>query len=259
MATLMTVRRKRIGQLYGGYVYLAALVTTISIGIAIEALLSGKMISIGIGALAACVLAWTPVVLALCARVEVSEEGPLSGRGRCRRAFRWNEIAEIRLEGKRKIVVRDVRGCKMILTSGVLEQFDVLLDLFEYLAAQESRTRGESVRRLLNIENDPGSNLAQWLSRELLRIRGEICPECRRRDRTLADYRLMQVTSVVIATEWKNIDFRGCPSCLRWLALEKIGLTLLTGWWGIPNGILRTPMALMVDVSAIIASFAEDD
>ena len=56
--------------------------------------------------------------------------------------------------------------------------------------------------------------------------------------------RLMRVTSFLVMTQWRTTVYRGTVEQLEGIARGVTTHNLLFGWWGIPWGLIRTPMAL---------------
>ena len=62
---------------------------------------------------------------------------------------------------------------------------------------------------------------------------------------------LTKVTSVIIMTQWRRATYTGTLEQLETTARGVRTHNLLAGWWGIPFGLIRTPMALASNAKAM--------
>lgn len=62
---------------------------------------------------------------------------------------------------------------------------------------------------------------------------------------------LTKVTSFIIMTQWNRTTYTGTVEQLETAARGVRTHNLLAGWWGIPFGLIRTPMALASNAKAM--------
>ena len=77
------------------------------------------------------------------------------------------------------------------------------------------------------------------------------CPECHGRG-PLDIYFAYWVWSVLIVTRWGKTPRFSCRPCATKRQLASLGSCLLFGWWGIPWGLLLTPLQLYRNVRAML-------
>ena len=88
---------------------------------------------------------------------------------------------------------------------------------------------------------------------EVTKIRNGLCAKCGKPG-SIEFHKSVFVWSAVLITRMSERTFIGCSSCARKAqALSSAG-TLLVGWWGIPFGLLFTPMALLANAYQMIRS-----
>jgi len=77
------------------------------------------------------------------------------------------------------------------------------------------------------------------------------CPYCGQRSFPLIGSFVRTVKSFVIFTSSKKIAVIACKSCLKERIKKAMITTSLLGWWGIPMGLFRTPIALIASLNDI--------
>jgi hypothetical protein len=63
--------------------------------------------------------------------------------------------------------------------------------------------------------------------------------------------RLTKVSSFLVVTQWRMATYSGTMDQLEGIARGVRTHNLLMGWWGIPFGLIRTPMALAGNAKAM--------
>ncbi len=63
--------------------------------------------------------------------------------------------------------------------------------------------------------------------------------------------RLTKVTSVILITQQRRTNYTGTLAQLENTARSVLVYNLLLGWWGIPFGLIWTPMALVRNAKAL--------
>lgn len=71
------------------------------------------------------------------------------------------------------------------------------------------------------------------------------CPECGQKNTPLIGSLIRTVKSFLIITSYKKVPVITCKSCSDEKRKNAMVSTALLGWWGIPFGLFRTPMALI--------------
>ncbi len=100
-------------------------------------------------------------------------------------------------------------------------------------------------------------------------LRNLPCPICSSTTNKLMASSVHTVKSFVIFTATENKPIIGCPSCLDKKNNQAILMTSLLGWWGLPFGLVKTPIYIYknikakkenknLEVNPIFISFIED-
>jgi hypothetical protein len=76
------------------------------------------------------------------------------------------------------------------------------------------------------------------------------CPTCNRSAR-LNIYESHQVYSVLVYTRWSTEFHYCCQLCGRKRQREDLVTSLLVGWWGVPFGLIITPIQVLRNVMAM--------
>lgn len=81
---------------------------------------------------------------------------------------------------------------------------------------------------------------------------GGACPRCGQACRARFSVEFAQVISFLVITFNRADTVEGCRACCLRFGLTRTLITLLVGWWGIPFGILFTPIALVKNIPALL-------
>jgi hypothetical protein len=79
------------------------------------------------------------------------------------------------------------------------------------------------------------------------------CPVCRRPG-PLEIYRSHRVISLLVVSFWQTTPRLSCRSCGKNAQLIDLTITSLFGWWGIPHGIIMTPIQIVRNVGGLCAA-----
>ncbi|MGB6534511.1 MAG: hypothetical protein WBF58_00945 [Xanthobacteraceae bacterium] len=82
------------------------------------------------------------------------------------------------------------------------------------------------------------------------RVRAQPCPKCGGPG-PLDLYRSYRVYSVIVFTSWSTHSHFTCRACARKEQLKSLGFSALLGWWGIPFGLIATPIQIARDIGAL--------
>lgn len=101
----------------------------------------------------------------------------------------------------------------------------------------------------LNLEKGIEAQSKELTENELNEIINKIvnltCPECGQRNTPLVGSWIRTVKSLIILTSYKKVPIITCNSCAEKKKKNAMLSTALLGWWGVPFGLLRTPIALI--------------
>jgi hypothetical protein len=75
------------------------------------------------------------------------------------------------------------------------------------------------------------------------------CPDCGSKGTPLIGSLIRTVRSIVVLTTYKKTPVITCKSCADKRRKNAMISTFLLGWWGIPFGIIRTPIALIASLT----------
>ncbi len=88
---------------------------------------------------------------------------------------------------------------------------------------------------------------------ELIELKEKItslkCPECGQNTSPLIGTLIRTVRSFIVFTSYKKTPLISCEACAYKKRKNAMISTAILGWWGIPWGIFRTPMALISTLS----------
>lgn len=75
------------------------------------------------------------------------------------------------------------------------------------------------------------------------------CPECGQKNEQLVGTLIRTVKSFIVLTSYKKVPIITCKSCADKKRKNAMISTALLGWWGIPFGLFRTPIALIATLT----------
>jgi hypothetical protein len=87
-------------------------------------------------------------------------------------------------------------------------------------------------------------------------VRNQLCPLCEGSG-PLNIYPSYTVYSVIFFTSWKTQTHFCCRACSRKQQISALVTSLLAGWWGVPFGVLLTPIQIVRNVAALISQSDE--
>lgn len=95
----------------------------------------------------------------------------------------------------------------------------------------------------------PADVLQQVVERERLGA----CPRCKKNNGPIDVHEAHRVHSFLIMTQWHTKAHIACRPCGRKLQAGGLVYSLLLGWWGMPWGLLVTPMQIFRNVGGMVA------
>jgi hypothetical protein len=119
------------------------------------------------------------------------------------------------------------------------------------ILVDEIKRRGLDLNLIKGIE----SQTKELTGAELDELKSKIvnlpCPDCGQRAYPLTGSFSRTVISFFIFTSYKKKPVIACQSCLNKRRKNAMLLTFFLGWWGIPYGFFRTPIALIASLKDI--------
>ena len=91
----------------------------------------------------------------------------------------------------------------------------------------------------------------RMVQQKMLAMHQGRCPMCGGRG-PVDVHRAYRVASGLFVTKWTNIPKVCCRKCGRKSQLAAIGYCLALGWWGLPWGILVTPLQMARNLKAML-------
>lgn len=85
-----------------------------------------------------------------------------------------------------------------------------------------------------------------------LKLHGGPCPRCKGPGRPVEVRPYYRVWSIVVLTHWSTRLRICCRACGFKLQLGSIGWCMLLGWWGLPLGVLMTPVQIVRNLVAMV-------
>lgn len=142
------------------------------------------------------------------------------------------------------------------------ENFDDLK--LEHLAKNEAGSLEPEVIEILtaeikkrgldsNLEKGIEAQTKKLTESELNELKNKIahltCPECGQKNGQLIGSIIRTVKSFIVLTSYKKVPVITCRTCANKKRKNAMISTALLGWWGIPFGLFRTPIALIASLT----------
>lgn len=80
------------------------------------------------------------------------------------------------------------------------------------------------------------------------------CPICHKHNGNVEMHKIYKIYSFILLTQWKTKPFLSCIGCGKIEQAKALVSNLLFGWWGVPWGILGTPVVIVKNVKVLISS-----
>jgi hypothetical protein len=106
------------------------------------------------------------------------------------------------------------------------------------------RDRANGLLRLL--DGVPPAEIESYIAR----VRAGPCVKCGGSG-PVDLYQSYRAYSFVVLTRWSTHNHFVCRSCARKEQLQSLGLSVLLGWWGIPFGLILTPIQIVRNIAAL--------
>lgn len=110
---------------------------------------------------------------------------------------------------------------------------------------EEIKKRGLDPNLIKGIE----AQTKELTESELTELKSKIanlpCPDCGAKNTPLIGTLIRTVKSFIVLTSYKKVPVITCETCANKRRKNAMITTFLLGWWGIPFGIFRTPIALI--------------
>jgi predicted nucleic-acid-binding Zn-ribbon protein len=104
-----------------------------------------------------------------------------------------------------------------------------------------------------NLEKGIEAQTKELTESELNELKNKIthltCPECGQKNGQLVGSIIRTVKSFILLTSYKKVPVITCKSCADKKKKNAMISTALLGWWGIPFGLFRTPIALIATLT----------
>jgi hypothetical protein len=88
---------------------------------------------------------------------------------------------------------------------------------------------------------------------ELIELKSKVsrltCPECGQKNPPLIGTLIREVKSFIVLTFYKKTPIISCKDCADKRRKKAIISTALLGWWGIPVGLIRTPIVIITSLT----------
>src|SRR6185436_14736942 len=88
-----------------------------------------------------------------------------------------------------------------------------------------------------------GNVPVETVRNEIIRLHQGNCPRCNGPG-PVDVHRAYRVWSAMVLTSWSTVPVLGCRSCARKSQLGGAAFCLFLGWWGIPWGLVLTPIQI---------------
>lgn len=110
---------------------------------------------------------------------------------------------------------------------------------------EEIKKRGLDPNLIKGIE----AQTKELTESELTELKSKIanlpCPDCGAKNTPLIGTLIRTVKSFIVLTSYKKVPVITCETCANKRRKNAMITTFLLGWWGIPFGVFRTPIALI--------------
>ncbi len=91
---------------------------------------------------------------------------------------------------------------------------------------------------------------ANLVEQQIQEVHEGSCPKCRGRG-PVDVYRTYRVWSAFVLTSWSATPQLCCRSCARRSQLGGVLFCLVLGWWGIPWGLILTPIQIIRNIAGM--------
>lgn len=91
---------------------------------------------------------------------------------------------------------------------------------------------------------------AHLLDEQVARVHTGLCPVCKGPG-PVEYFETHNVYAFLVMTRWTSTPHVCCKGCASQKALNAIALTLVTGWWGIPHGLVTTPIQIARNIGTM--------
>lgn len=109
----------------------------------------------------------------------------------------------------------------------------------------EIKKRNLNTELLTGIEAQTKELTNTELEETIQKIESLACPECGSNKSKLVGTLIRKVKSFVIVTNYSKTPIISCQSCADSIRKKALITTVTLGWWGVPWGLFKTPMALI--------------
>lgn len=89
----------------------------------------------------------------------------------------------------------------------------------------------------------------------LMRVHLGACPSCGGQG-PIDAHASYRVISVILVTQYATHVNLGCTSCGRKVIAKNLAITFFAGWWGLPSGLLLTPIYLVMGAVSLFKAGA---
>ena len=110
---------------------------------------------------------------------------------------------------------------------------------------EEIKKRGLDPNLIKGIEEQTKELTESELTELKSKIANLPCPDCGAKNTPLIGTLIRTVKSFIVLTSYKKVPVITCETCANKRRKNAMITTFLLGWWGIPFGIFRTPIALI--------------
>ncbi len=114
---------------------------------------------------------------------------------------------------------------------------------------EEITKRGLGEKFLDVVENQQKEISAEEITEYVNLIEKSACPKCGLHFENLNASRIHKVRSFVIMTSSSSNLYIACDTCISKEKNKQLIWNILLGWWGIPWGFIKTPMAIVQHIS----------
>lgn len=103
--------------------------------------------------------------------------------------------------------------------------------------------------RVLLIANEIPDDVIKQYARD---IHSGLCPKCEQQRGPVDVYTSHKIWSMILMTSWSSVPQISCRSCGVKAMLAGTASSFFLGWWGIPWGILITPVQIAKNVWGLL-------
>jgi hypothetical protein len=148
----------------------------------------------------------------------------------------------------------DVKSYYQTMFDGEIRQLikeaNTLDSIGKKVLLEEAIRRGFDKEEINDLEKDLAELSDDKINQLTMDFTRSSCPICGQRRSSLSGITIKRAISILLVTFTKKQYVIGCKPCLEELLNKAQNITIFFGWWGIPFGLIFTPLYIINNIKA---------